>query len=123
MTEEWGAMSTWHSRRQAPAGEALRRHEALFHYRTSAAGMLRSVTPWHRIRKEYPDICRAPDLLRRMRVRPGGRKRRDAWALLAFYGAHRLLPDVPFASFFSAAVLQRNRLRAARAKGRPPHGR
>lgn len=34
---------SWHSRSHTPAGEALRRPEALFHYR-AAVDMLRSVT-------------------------------------------------------------------------------
>ena len=94
--------------------EGLCLAEPLFHYRASAGGMMRSVThrhygaTWRRIQKKYPDAYRVPNLLRRMRAHPtkGG----DAWALLAFYGVHRLLPNALFALLFRTAVLLRNRL-------------
>ena len=108
--------------------EGLCLPEPLFHYRVSAGGVLRSTTHrhygaiWRGMQKKYPDVYQAPDLLRRMRDRPDGRGWRDTWALLAFYGVHRLLPDALFSPFFRTAILLRNHLRTAQTRGKPLHG-
>ena len=109
--------------------EGLCLPEPLFHYRVSAGSLMHSVTHrhygavWRGMQKKYPDVYRAFALLHRMRTRPDERERHCTWVLLVFYSVHRLLPDALFSPFFRTAVLLRNRLRVARTRGGPSHGR
>ena len=92
--------------------------EPLFHYRVSAGGLLRSVTHrrygavWREMQRKYPELYRAPEVLRRVRAREA--RSWPAWAMLAFYGAHRVLPDGVFSALFRAFVFARGRVRGAR---------
>ena len=92
--------------------------EPLLRYRVSAGGLLRSVTHrrygvvWREMQRKYPELYRAPEVLRRVRAREA--RSWPAWAMLAFYGAHRVLPGGVFSALFRALVFARGRIRAAR---------
>lgn len=100
--------------------EGLCLPEPVFHYRVSADGMQRAVTRlhygaiWRDIQKKHPDVYTLSGLLERMRGKTQKDRRHPAWTLLAFWSAHRLLPNALFMPFFRAAVLLRDSLRRAR---------
>lgn len=93
----------------------------VFHYRVAASGMLQAVAHqrhgelWRVIQKKHPDAYSVSGFLGHMRDWSGKPKTNATWKLLAFYAAHRLLPDAAFSRLFRA-VLQRSHLRREAAQ-------
>ena len=111
-------------------GEGLCLPEPLFHYRQSTIGMWQSVTHqrygilWRRMQKKYPDVYSMRGLLARARARPKEERGHGTWVLLAFYGAHRVLPDLLFTLLLrSISFYGHMRRQHARMRGTPSHGR
>ncbi|MBC6440763.1 MAG: glycosyltransferase family 2 protein [Rhodospirillales bacterium] len=100
--------------------EALCLPEAVFHYRVAASGMLQAMSHqrhgqlWRIIQQKHPESYSLSGLLGHMRAWSGRPRAHATWQLLAFYAAHRVLPDALFSRLFRA-VLQRSHLRRAAA--------
>ena len=98
--------------------EGLCLAQPVFHYRVAASGMLQAVAHqrhgelWRVIQKKHPEVYGLGGFLGQMRAWSDKPKAHASWKLLAFYGAHRLLPDALFGRLFRA-VLQRSHLRRA----------
>lgn len=95
----------------------------VFHYRVAAGGMLMAVAHqrhgmlWRTIQRKHAADYAPPGFLghmRRWRDRP---KNHATWKLVAFWAAHRLLPDRAFAALFRR-VIRGSHLRRAAAGGR-----
>jgi glycosyltransferase involved in cell wall biosynthesis len=101
--------------------EGLGLAEPVFHYRVAASGMLQAVAHqrhgqlWRVIQKKHPDAYGVRGFLGHMRAWSGRPKNNATWKLLAFYAAHRLLPDAVFSRLFQA-VLKRSHLRRKAAE-------
>jgi glycosyltransferase involved in cell wall biosynthesis len=95
--------------------------EPVFHYRVAASGMLQAVAHqrhgqlWDVIQKKHPDAYSVSGFLGHMRAWSDKPKYNATWKLLAFYAAHRVLPDAAFSRLFQA-VLKRSHLRRTAAQ-------
>ena len=101
--------------------EGLCLAEPVFHYRVAATGMLQAVAHqrhgqlWQVIQKKHPDAYGVSGFLGHMRAWSDKPKNNATWKLLAFYAAHRVLPDAAFSRLFQA-VLKRSHLRRKAAQ-------
>ena len=110
--------------------EALCLPEPMLHYRLAAGGMWQSTTRrqygaiWRGIQKKHPDVYSVRGLLARMRARSKEDTETRRMALLAFYGAHRLLPGTLFTLLFlSVSFSRRIRRRTKRTRSKLARGR
>ena len=96
--------------------------EPLFHYRVAAGGMLMSVAHqrhgllWRTIQQKHPRDYALAGFLGHMRAWSGRPGRFPAWKRLAFWAAHRLLPDAWFAALFRRVIRSSHLRRAAAAR-------
>tara|TARA_B100000676_G_scaffold300784_1_gene346956 strand:+ start:1279 stop:2127 length:849 start_codon:yes stop_codon:yes gene_type:complete len=101
-------------------GLCLAQH--VFHYRVAATGMLQAVAHqrhgqlWRAIQERHTDDYRPGRFIGHLRAWSDRPKAHATWKLLAFYAAHRLLPDAAFARLFRR-VLQGSHLRREAARG------
>ena len=94
----------------------------LFHYRVAAGGMLMSVAHarhgelWRQIQRKHPRDYAPAGFLRHMRDWSGRPGQHATWKLVAFWAAHRLLPDAWFAALFRRVIRGSHLRRAAAAR-------
>ena len=93
--------------------------QALFHYRVAAGGMLMSVAHqrhgmlWRTIQEKHPGHYSLTGFLGHMRTWGGRPKNHATWKLIAFWAAHRVLPDRWFAALFRRVIRGSHLRRAA----------
>lgn len=93
--------------------------EPLFHYRVAAGGMLMSVAHqrhgmlWRTIQKKHPADFSLTGYLAHNRAWSGRPGRFPAWKRVAFWAAHRVLPDAWFAALFRRVIRGSHLRRAA----------